>query len=68
MRLSKVLVTGGAGFIGSHLVGALMNRGNEVVVCEDGSTDVSDEVAEQGSKILFQSWLRTMRVFSRVGV
>lgn len=35
---SKVLVTGGAGFIGSHLVDRLMANGHEVVVLDDLSS------------------------------
>lgn len=34
----KALVTGGCGFIGHHLVRALVERGDEVVVIDDGSS------------------------------
>ena len=41
----KVLVTGGAGFIGSHLVDALVNRGDEVYVVDDLSNGRRENIA-----------------------
>ncbi len=41
----SVLVTGGAGFIGSHLVDALVRRGDRVTVLDDLSTGRLDNVA-----------------------
>lgn len=40
----KVLVTGGAGFIGSHIVDALIERGDDVVVVDDLSTGFASNV------------------------
>ena len=41
---NRVLVTGGAGYIGSHMAHALADRGDRVVVLDDLSTGVRDLV------------------------
>ena len=49
------LVTGGAGFIGSHLVDALVERGEEVVILDDLSTGRRENlttVLEHGAELV----------------
>lgn len=53
MRLKRFLVTGGAGFVGSHLVDYLMNdEKNEVIVIDNLST---------GNKENIKQWLKNVR-------
>jgi len=51
----KALVTGGAGFIGSNLVDALVERGDEVTVLDDISTGKRENLAdalERGAELV----------------
>ena len=45
----KVLITGGAGFIGSHLADRLLERGDEVLVIDNYATGRRDNLAPSAS-------------------
>jgi UDP-glucose 4-epimerase len=62
--MMKVLVTGGAGFIGSHVVDRLVEEGHDVVVVDNLSTGKRKRVNRAASlyKLDIQSW-RLERVF-----
>ena len=45
----SILVTGGAGYIGSHTVYALLDRGDTVVVLDNLSTGVRAQVGEKAA-------------------
>jgi len=49
----KVLITGGAGFIGSHLADAYIARGDEVYVLDDLSTGSIENIAHLKSESRF---------------
>jgi UDP-glucose 4-epimerase len=49
----KAIVTGGAGFIGSHLVDALVMAGHEVIVLDNLSTGRLDNLEHVQAKITF---------------
>ena len=50
----KYLITGGAGFIGSHLVDSLISRGDQVVVFDNLSTGSTNNLAKISEKIKFE--------------
>lgn len=50
----KVLITGGAGFIGSHLAEELINKGDQVIVLDDLSTGRYENVAHLNGNPNFQ--------------
>lgn len=62
----KVLVTGGAGFIGSHLVKSLTERGDRVRVIDDFSTGRRENLAEVNAEIdLFRGDIRDRKLLKK---
>ena len=50
----KYLITGGAGFIGSHLAESLISRGDQVVIFDNLSTGSTSNLAGISEKIKFE--------------
>lgn len=49
--MAKMVITGGAGFIGSHLAAALLGRGDEVVVVDNFATGKRERVPKEAQLI-----------------
>jgi UDP-glucose 4-epimerase len=65
---TKVLVTGGASFIGSHLVDALVGRGAEVRIADDLSSGKLENLAGVRSHVDFREGDLRDRAFARESV
>ena len=57
----KALVTGGAGFIGSHITERLLNDGHEVVVLDDFSTGHRHNLPEHDKLSVVEGDIRNMQ-------
>ncbi len=62
----KVLITGGAGFIGSHLADALITRGDEVFILDDHSTSTLDNIEHLKNHPAFHHVIDSVRNESQV--
>lgn len=47
----RIFITGGAGFVGSHLADRLLARGDQVVVLDDYSTGRRDNLADHDDRV-----------------
>jgi UDP-glucose 4-epimerase len=56
----RVLITGGAGFVGSHLAEALLARGDEVFVLDDLSTGSIENISHLKTNPLFHYTIDTV--------
>ena len=52
--MSNILITGGAGFIGSHLVDRLLSEGHKVVVIDNLSLGLERNIAHNLSNVNFE--------------
>jgi len=66
LKFNKALVTGGAGFIGSHLVDGLLSEGCEVTVLDDLSTGLLSNLGHIKDHITFyQGDIRDQEILNK---
>ena len=61
----KVIVTGGAGFIGSHIVDLLIARGDRVVIIDNLSSGKKEHIHPEAKWIEMD--LNSYRLFNQMG-
>src|SRR5215813_8845814 len=62
----RVLITGGAGFIGSHLADRLLARGDQVVVIDNYATGRRDNLAPHDSLTVFEGTIADAALVRRL--
>lgn len=55
LQAKKILVTGGAGFIGSHVCQALLSRGDSVIIIDNFNNAYDEKLKEQNSARVMES-------------
>ena len=58
---TRALITGGAGFIGSHLAEQLLNRGQEVTIIDNLSTGQFENIVHLEKRIGFRYAIEDIR-------
>jgi len=58
---TKALITGGAGFIGSHLAESLLNKGYEVTIIDNLSTGLFENIAPLEKRLGFRFAIEDIR-------
>lgn len=62
----KVLITGGAGFIGSHLADKLLERGDEVMVIDNYETGRKDNLTSQENLTIIEDTIADEKLVDRL--
>src|SRR5258708_6324427 len=56
----RILITGGAGFIGSHLAEAFLSRGDEVLILDDLSTGSMENIRHLKNVPKLHYWIESV--------
>ncbi len=62
----KILITGGAGFIGSHLTDQLIARGNQVLVIDNYSTGRRDNLTQHANLKIVEDTIANVHMVQQV--
>ena len=64
IKVKEILITGGAGFIGSHLCQKLLDDGNRLTVVDDESTGTRSNLEQLLDHYKFEFFIKSDDFFS----